>query len=160
MLLQQISSNSLPLSVYHLGFPINSFTSSTILSPTPFSSTTDDKGRRRLGNPKGLHSAPRAVYITVRPSSCFKASSRAVRTQIQVVQNFKLILRASSRNCRTFCPLRTFLEYVKKYLPVSTKSSKCDRLPRSSSVQVHHLFFSGSFHSDPLPSVPESTQHY
>lgn len=96
---------TIPLSVYHLGFPINSFTSSTIFSATPFSSTTDDRGRRRLGNPKGLHSAPRAVYITVRPSSCFKASSRAAQTQIQVVQtHFTLILMchtACSYNCRT-----------------------------------------------------------
>lgn len=72
-----------PLSVYHLGLPMNSFTSSTILSATPFSSTTEDRGRLRLGNPNGLHSAPSAVYITVRPSSCFKASSRAARTQNQ-----------------------------------------------------------------------------
>ncbi len=70
-----------PLSVYHLGLPMNSFTSSTILSATPFSSTTEDRGRLRLGNPNGRHSAPSAVYITVRPSSCFKASSRAARTQ-------------------------------------------------------------------------------
>lgn len=67
----------LPLSVYHFGLLINSFTSSTILSATPFSRTTEDKGRRRRGKPKGLHSAPIAVYITVRPSSCFRASSRA-----------------------------------------------------------------------------------
>lgn len=139
-----------PLSVYHLGLPMNSFTSSTILSAKPFSSTTEDRGRRRLGNPNGLHSAPRAVYITVRPSSCFKASSRAARTQNQSLRlqhNSKEFSRQS----------HTFLKYVEEYLPVSAQSSESDRLPGCSSVQVHHLLFPGPLHSDPLPAIPEKT---
>lgn len=69
----------LPLSVYHLGFPMKSFTSSTIFSPTPASRTTELRGLRRRGKPKGRHSAPIAEYITVRPSSCLRASSLAER---------------------------------------------------------------------------------
>ncbi|TNN68536.1 hypothetical protein EYF80_021182 [Liparis tanakae] len=39
--------------------------------------TTELSGLRRRGKPKGLQSPPMAVYITVRPSSCFRASSLA-----------------------------------------------------------------------------------
>ncbi|KAG7263442.1 hypothetical protein CRUP_005309 [Coryphaenoides rupestris] len=53
-----------PLSVYHFGFPMNSFTSSTIFSATPDSRTTEFRGLRRRGNPNGRHSPPMAVYIT------------------------------------------------------------------------------------------------
>lgn len=69
----------LPLSVYHFGLPMNSLTSPTILSATLSSSTTELRGLRLRGKPKGRHSAPMAVYMTVRPSSCFRASSLAER---------------------------------------------------------------------------------
>lgn len=75
----------LPLSVYHLGLPMNSLTSRTILSATLSSRTTEPRGRRLRGNPKGRHSAPMAVYMTVRPSSCFRASSLAEKTQLKAV---------------------------------------------------------------------------
>ncbi len=52
----------------------------------------------------------------------------------------------------------TFLKYVEEYLPVSAQSSEGDGLPGRSSVQVHHLLFSGPLHSDPLPAIPENTK--
>lgn len=95
---------------------MNSLTSPTILSATPSSRTTELRGLRLRGKPKGLHSDPRAVYMTVRPSSCFSASSLAAGhrsepsldtepARVQLVLVCVLVL--------------TFLQDVKENLPVS-----------------------------------------
>lgn len=80
-----------PLSMYHLGLSINSRMSLIIRSARPCSRTTEFSGRRRRGYPKGRHSEPTAVCITVFPSSCSKASARAGREEMRQSQYSSLL---------------------------------------------------------------------
>lgn len=129
----------LPLSVYHFGLLMNSFTSSTILSATPFSKTTEDRGRRRRGNPKGRHSAPRAVYITVRPSSCFKANSRATESHTQHINDCAYTRHITPRPVCGACNLWFQYCTVFSYLPSWRMfMNNCLSLPRAVNVTDSH----------------------
>lgn len=87
----QDPSCCLPLSMYHLGLSMNSRMSLRIRSARPCSRTTEFSGRRRRGYPKGRHSEPTAVCITVFPSSCSKASARARREEMRQSQYYSLL---------------------------------------------------------------------
>lgn len=117
--------NILPLSVYHFGLPMNSLTSRTILSATLSSRTTELRGLRLRGNPNGRHSAPMAVYMTVRPSSCFSASSLAARHKWKLsVDEYMKQAHVQSLACDFNEPCicvkdMTFLQDVEENLSVS-----------------------------------------
>ena len=67
----------LPRSAYHFLRLRNARTSPSIRSARPSARTTLPTGRFLLGNPKGLHSVPQAVYKTSLPSCSLNAASLA-----------------------------------------------------------------------------------
>lgn len=124
-------SDRQPLSVYHFGLPMNSLTSRTILSATLSSRTTELRGLRLRGNPKGRHSAPMAVYMTVRPSSCFSASSLAARhskynKQANVQSNASVVM---SHACVQKIPSCKMLKKIFLSLPKAVKVTDSHGVP-------------------------------